>query len=598
VLLNDSLRIDLDGLIERSEVLVVRGALGEVGAGNVAVLLQLLLGMLDAALGRAQDRRDGAQRRSVALKIDEAPLAINPAFAQTLALKRSAGLETVACWQTDAQWEPELRDQLDALFAHRVLFATASAADARAGSALLMSEFSDQVRAGDEQLAGLASPDVRLHLPRHTALVSWTTPGGRERPFIATTMPLPLDVARIRWHADVQHARGGRELREAAPPADAISAPSPPLALRLPPCPVPASPPLHECPATYGELLTFDAARRVRLLAAAAPTLARRLAPADRDLLAWLAAARCALTTQIHRRVNPARSLTVTQRRLKGLADRGLIARFQLHREDGGGAPLCCVVTERAIELVGVTGRRAPELHEAALGTLRADVHLVGWLLALEAHAGAALVEVLGPGRAAIVPGVRDPASLELGGRRARDFLVSARDGSRAPVERFVAVRPGAVADLRATGKGAGHRRDLLIVADAGDPLAVLEACDHLLSGWWRSVERYRRAGSPPDVVMICADETQALARVALADLVLTACLAEIGVAPEHWERPGRRGVHFVAESDLHRGELTGFAVPPLPPALRGATACEAVREAFVQLPPAPRTSAAKPPWR
>jgi hypothetical protein len=124
VLLNDSLRIDLDRLIERAEVLIVRGALGEIGAGNVSVLMQLLLGMLDAALGRMQDRRDAGERRSVALKVDEAPLAINAAFAQTLALKRSAGLETVACWQTDAQWEPELREQLDALFAHRVLFAT------------------------------------------------------------------------------------------------------------------------------------------------------------------------------------------------------------------------------------------------------------------------------------------------------------------------------------------------------------------------------------------------------------------------------------------------------------------------------------------
>jgi hypothetical protein len=234
VLLNDSLRIDLDRLIERGEVLVVRGALGEIGAGNVAVLMQLLLGMLDAALGRVQDRRGAAQRRAVALKVDEAPLAINAAFAQTLALKRSAGLETVACWQADAQWEPELRDQLDALFAHRVLFATASAVDARAGSALLMSEFSDQVRAGDEQLARLASPDVRLHLPRHTAIVSWTTRGGRERPFIATTMPLPLDRARIEWHADAQHARGGRELREPAPPADSFAPQSPAIALRSP----------------------------------------------------------------------------------------------------------------------------------------------------------------------------------------------------------------------------------------------------------------------------------------------------------------------------------------------------------------------------
>ena len=219
VLLNDSLRVDLDRLIERGEVLVVRGALGEIGAGNVAVLMQLLLGMLDAALGRVQDRRGADQRRAVALKVDEAPLAINAAFAQTLALKRSAGLETVACWQTDAQWEPELRDQLDALFAHRVLFATASATDARAGSALLMSEFSDQLRAGDEPLARLASPDVRLHLPRHTALASWTTAAGRERPFIATTLPLPLDPARIDWHARAQHAAASQASRSRSPGA-------------------------------------------------------------------------------------------------------------------------------------------------------------------------------------------------------------------------------------------------------------------------------------------------------------------------------------------------------------------------------------------
>ncbi len=101
-----------------------------------------------------------------------------------------------------------MREQLDALFAHRVLFATASATDARAGSALLMSEYSDQLRAGDEQLAQLASPDVRLHLPRHTALASWTTAAGRERPFIATTIPLSLDRDRIALER-AQRARGG-----------------------------------------------------------------------------------------------------------------------------------------------------------------------------------------------------------------------------------------------------------------------------------------------------------------------------------------------------------------------------------------------------
>jgi hypothetical protein len=146
VLQNRSLTVDFDRIIAGGEVLVIKGALGAVGAGNTSVLMQLLIGMLDAALSRQQDGMSAEQRTAVALKIDEAPLVINRGFAQTMALKRSAGLETVACWQTDAQWiDPEMRPQLDALFAHRVCFATASAEDARAATDLMMAAYSDQI---------------------------------------------------------------------------------------------------------------------------------------------------------------------------------------------------------------------------------------------------------------------------------------------------------------------------------------------------------------------------------------------------------------------------------------------------------------------
>ncbi len=619
VLLNDSLRIDLDRLIERAEILIVRGALGEIGAGNVSVLMQLLLGMLDAALGRMQDRRDAGERRAVALKVDEAPLAINAAFAQTLALKRSAGLETVACWQTDAQWEPELREQLDALFAHRVLFATASASDARNASALLMSEYSDQIRGGDEQLARLSSPDVRLHLPRHTALASWTTQRGRERPFIATTMELRLDRERIEWHARSQAARGGRELRDPAPPPDRFApapgpvAPAPgtqrsavgrPAGLQRPVAAVPDTPrpvgaqvrsPRQPPPASYAELVALDGASRMRLLGVARPAPGRRLDPADRVALAWLAGASCALSSQAHRRLRPERSLTVTQRQLKRLSDAGLIARFQLHRDDGGGIPLCCVATAAAIELLGLGGRRAPELREEALGALRADVHTVGWLLALEARAGEGLTEVLGPGRAAIAPGVSGPGQLELGaGMRARTFERLRADGQRIAVERFAGVRPNAVASLG----GPGAPRDLLLVADGGAGPAWLEAYDHLLGGWWRTVERYRRSGAPPIVVVICADAARAHALARRADALLTAAVAQVGVDPRRWRRGGREGIHFVAEEDLHRGDPSSLQVPPLPPSLRDGDWGEPLRSAFAELPPEPAAGAAKPPWR
>lgn len=235
VLQNTSLTIDFDTIIARGEVLIVKGATS-VGQGNIAVLMQLLVGMLDAALSRQQDRVPAAERVAVALKIDEAPLVINRGFAQTMAIKRSAGLETVACWQMDSQWtDRDIRDQLDALFAHRVYFATASADDARRAASLMMAAYTDQVHADDVDIPVLARPDARLHLPKHHAICSWVTAAGRQPPFLAATVPLPVDADRIAHHHARQAERGGRPLesfrqahwdRTAGPPVAAAEVPA------------------------------------------------------------------------------------------------------------------------------------------------------------------------------------------------------------------------------------------------------------------------------------------------------------------------------------------------------------------------------------
>jgi hypothetical protein len=228
VLLNDSLTVDLDRVIAGREVLVVKGALGAMGAGNTSVLMQLLVGMLDAALARQQDLVPAAERVAVALKVDEAPLVLNRGFAETLPLKRSAGLETVACWQTDAQWtDRDIRDQLDALFTHRVYFATTSVRDARAAASLTMAEFSDTVRPDLHGLSALGYPDARLHLPRHHAIASWTTSQGRQPPFLARTIPLHVDHERLALHAARQAARGGRYRADLSQPHWERRPPSP-----------------------------------------------------------------------------------------------------------------------------------------------------------------------------------------------------------------------------------------------------------------------------------------------------------------------------------------------------------------------------------
>jgi hypothetical protein len=627
VLLNESLRIDFDRLIEEREILVVRGALGEVGAGNVSVLMQLLLGMLDAALGRAQDRRGPGRRTAVALKVDEAPLVINESFAQTMALKRSAGLETVACWQSDAQWPVELRDQLDALFAHRVLFATASAIDARAAAGLLMAEFADQLRVGDQRIATLAAPDVRLHLPRHTAVVSWTTPTGRDRPFIGTTIPLRVDPDRIELLAGLQRERGGREVDGLAPPRRLVGPGVPDqaspaggvrvLELRVPvrspsdgmqsasnetQLPPTAADPAEDAgrsasvvaltrpssetrggsaggrAATFRELEAVDAATSVRWLPVAQASRRRDLDPREFELLSWIAGARCALSSQAHRRTSPGQALTSTQRRLKRLADAGLLARFQLYGGDGGGVAFCCAATGPALELLGVSGRRAPVLDDDHLAGLRADLHIVGWLLGLEARAGSAVVSVLGPGRTRIAPPTgAGPGELGLEpGVHPRDFVRGSADRDRSrPVESFVGVSPDAAVELRVRSGVRDQTTDLLVFNRPRDTASVgdlLERLDHLAAGWWRLVPRYVRLGRPPTVVIVSEDRESAKRLADVADRILVACLARIGEPPGQWAYPGRGCVVFAAEPDIHEGVLDGWRVPELPPSVRSRT--------------------------
>jgi Replication-relaxation len=499
ILLNDSLRVDFDQVIAGEEVLVVKGALGAMGAGNTSVLMQLLVGMLDAALARQQDLVPADRRVAVALKIDEAPLVLNRGFAETMALKRSAGLETVACWQTDAQWiDRDVREQLDALFSHRVYFATASARDARSAVALTMAEFSDTIRPGIGRLSSLGHPDVRLHLPKHHAIVSWSTEEGRQPSFIAQTIPLRVDHERLALHAAHQHERGGRHLTDLRQPH--WDSPHPrqrapgeaPVRTGVAPGPLPPSgsgsqegardrPP--ESPAeSYRELVDLDRAQSVR--SARTPSSRRALTPdpLDLEMLALIASLRHVLTSQIHRRFNAGRAATTTQRRLKRLSDAGLVERIQFHRRDGGGVPMCHTITAEGLELLLSHEARLPTSlvprsvrspvgpssadSRQRLRQARHDVHVAGWVLALATLLGDSGVTLRGPEESALFPPERAtasgrialaPAELRLpGGRVAHDFLRTDSTGQRVELERFDTLRPDAVVELSGQVPGIG----------------------------------------------------------------------------------------------------------------------------------------------
>ena len=636
VLLNDSLRVDFEEVISGAQVLVVKGALGAMGAGNTSVLMQLLVGMLDAALARCQDGVPAAERVPVALKIDEAPLVVNRGFAETLALKRSAGLETVACWQADSQWiDRDVRAQLDALFAHRVYFATASVEDARKAANLMMAEYSDTVRPGIRNLSDLGRPDVRLHLPRHSAVASWVTPEGRQAPFVAQTVPLPFDEQRLAFHAARQAQRGGRFLddlsqphwlreepkREARPTGrEQWRAPGPasvagpasgsgqdggpfsrPRSSRPPgsssiggPADVPAT---SQVPASYSELVDLDAAHSVRWAKPATALSTIDPEPLDIEILALIASMRHVLSSQIHRRFNPSRAATTTQRRLKRLADAGLVARFQFHRRDGGGVPMCYTTTPSGLELVrehessrahGLTetDRRERERvepnDERRLRQARHDVHVAAWIFAFERLSQAGrLAQLSGPDESAISPPSRSRhgertilslAELSLpGGRTPHEFVRTVDSGARIEVEGFQTIRPDAILCTR-------EGCELLLEFDdrlpEGSGAAKLERYDHFLTGWSVHLKRYTRPQAQlPLVVFVCRDGARARQCARSADRVLTAARAYAGEYPAEWEYPARRRVLYVAERDIHSGSLSAWGLPRLPPEVRVAGA-------------------------
>jgi hypothetical protein len=618
VLLNDSLMVDFDRVIARREVLVVKGALGGMGAGNTSVLMQLLIGMLDAALARQQDLVPAEQRVAVALKVDEAPLVINRGFAETMALKRSAGLETVACWQADAQWtEREVREQLDALFAHRVYFATASTRDARTAAGLTMAEFSDTVRPGIERLSSLGHPDVRLHLPKHHAVASWVTSEGRQSPFVAETMPLEVDRERLALHAARQRERGGRhrsDLRQPHWDRAHEEAREPEAARqhangrRRADVSLPLDgaddrgKPLPQTPTeSYRELVELDGAHSVR--PAKRVEHPRELEPdrLDLEMLALIDAMGHVLTSQLHRHFNAGRATSTTQRRLKRLSDAGMVERFQFHRRDGGGLPMCYALAAaglRALEARGMrdggpseeapaTRARHPRGVDAGSASLRQalrEVHVAGWALALAQLVGGPHPRLHGAGKSALSPPGRSgpegrmalsPSELKLpGGRTPHDFLRTDADGRLVEVERFETVRPDAIVEVPASEERQIPASDVMIEYDdrpaVGRAVAKLHRYDHFLTGWSVHTHRYgRRAEALPVVVFVCRDRARARECARRADVALRACRAYAGEYPLDWEYPAREQVLFVSERDVHEGLLRAYGVPRVPPSVR-----------------------------
>jgi hypothetical protein len=326
--------------------------------------------------------------------------------------------------------------------------------------------------------------------------------------------------------------------------------------------------------------------------------------PLDMEILALIADLRHVLTSQVHRRFNPQRAATTTQRRLKRLSDAGLVERFQFHRRDGGGVPMCYVITTAGMGFLRANGRLtgtamegdgdtarptsapARSENESRLRQARHEVHVAGWALALEQVMGTARPRLHGSAESVLSPPLRStaegkvglgPGDLRLpGGRAAHDFLRTIATGERVEVERFETVRPDATVELPCE-LGLRHPTatiDVLVELDdrmpVGRAAGKLERYDHFLAGWSVHTARYgRRMEAMPVVVFVCRDRARARECARRADGLLRACRAYAGEYPFDWEYPGRERILFASERDVHERLLCAYGVSRLPPEVR-----------------------------
>lgn len=204
--------IDIEGVLERREILIVSGAKSSVGEDNTVLVNQVLLQLLHRAIQGQQDLPDD-RRSTVSLLIDEAHNVLTPSVARMLSEGRSAGLEAVFAWQYSAQIRDEvIRSGVRSLLQSISVFRMREIEDARSLAGVAMEVYSDRISVEQEEQERLRfSPDDIMRLPVHRAINLWVADGVPRSGFLAETLPMEAlhSAAVADEHRSEQHQRGG-----------------------------------------------------------------------------------------------------------------------------------------------------------------------------------------------------------------------------------------------------------------------------------------------------------------------------------------------------------------------------------------------------
>ncbi len=316
------------------------------------------------------------------------------------------------------------------------------------------------------------------------------------------------------------------------------------------------------------------------------PKPGRQPEPTARDLeiLGALWCYRLLFANQIWRRWWKGSSSRAAQQGLKRMAEAGWVRRFKFQLGERGAQQRVYCLTKDGFDLArGKHGRcgayirddetwREPQITDPRR-VLR-DLHVNGWVLALEELAGRSLGSWRGARDSRLDPPRRKVRGEWVDLRPSEIVLGSNHRLQGGRSERLEPVSPDACVELRlAGGQKERTRRDLMVelhrTRNGSHIEDRLRAHDMFVSGWGRLLRRYRTLGAPPLVVFVCEDERSLLDLVKSADDVLTTRIAKAGTPELDWPFPGRRSILFAVERDIHEGSLRAIALPEHPPELR-----------------------------
>jgi hypothetical protein len=311
----------------------------------------------------------------------------------------------------------------------------------------------------------------------------------------------------------------------------------------------------------------------------------RRHEPSHRELeiLGALWSYRFLFASQIWRRWWSGSSQRSCQRGLNRMAKAGWVRRFKLQTGERGTQQRVYCLTRQGFDLGQERiGRRGNYIDPEATWRepvvtdprrILRSLHVNGWVLAFDSRAGKVLRSWRGPRVSRMDPPKRrvrgqwveiEPGEVIVGNaHKLRDY----------DARKFESVSPDATLELSIPTGDSRLRFDLLVEIDRGSSVAAsedrLRRYDGLISGWSGMLDRYQTLGTPPVVVFVCEDEPRATKLLRIADRTMTARLAKPGTEETEWPHPGRRGIFFACERDLHQGSLEALALPELPPDLR-----------------------------